>query len=188
MMAPVHTLAVDPDQRVAETYAREASRLGRFIRGRVADAEVAEEIMQDVFADWIETEQLLAPIEHIGSWLYRVARNRITDWLRRKKPERLAESEAAQEGLSAEDTLPSPEGGTEEDYEQALVWAAIEAALAELPEAQRAVFIAHEMQGKSFIELAAQSGERINTLLSRKHAAVQHLRHRLQGLYDEWDL
>jgi len=183
----VNTLAarkIDQDQRIAEAFAREAARLGQFIRGRVSDVGVAEDILQDVFSEFIEAERLVQPIEQVGAWLFRVARNRITDWFRRKKPETRAPLEAEEDGLWA-DTLPSPDAGPEALYARERMLQELVEALEDLPEGQRSAFIAHEIEGLSFRELAQRSGESVNTLLSRKHAAVQYLRKRLQAVYQD---
>ncbi len=180
-------MTVDQSRRISAAFAREASRLGRFIRSRVADAGVAEDILQDVFAELVEAERLLQPIEHIGAWLFRVARNRITDWFRRKKPEFVQALEDEDSKESWEDLLPSPEDGPEALYAREVMLNELAEAVQELPGPQRAVFIAHELDGTSFRELAEQTGESVNTLLSRKHAAVRNLRKRLQAVHDNWD-
>jgi RNA polymerase sigma factor (sigma-70 family) len=169
----------EQDRRIAEVAARERSRLLRFIRRRVADPRDAEDIVQDVFSALAETSQLLMPIEHVTAWLFRVARNRIIDGFRRKPRE---DAEVA--GL--EDLLPSPDAGPEAEYARTLLLEAIAVALDELPPEQRDVFVAHELEGRSFKELAAETGVGINTLLSRKRYAVLHLRERLRPIYDEF--
>jgi RNA polymerase sigma factor (sigma-70 family) len=166
---------------------REGSRLRNFIRRRVADPRDAEDILQDVFYKLVEANRLLMPIEHVTGWLFRVARNRITDLLRKKTPEPF--SDAAVEGEEGEllqiaDLLPSPDDGPEALYFRNLLLDELELALDELPEDQREVFIAHELEGRSFKELAAETGVSVNTLLSRKRYAVLHLRERLQRIYD----
>ena len=187
MIAYAAPMTVDQNRRVSEAFAREASRLGRFIRGRVRDAGVAEDILQDVFSELVEAERLMQPIEQIGAWLFRVARNRITDWFRRKKPESLEAHEDADTGESWEELLPSPDDGPDALYAREVMLNELTEAIQELPEPQRAVFIAHEVDGTSFRELAEQTGESVNTLLSRKHAAVRHLRKRLQAVHENWD-
>ena len=182
-------MAAEQDQRITEAIHKERRRLLRFIRRRVADAADAEDLLQDVLSELVEAERLIRPIEEISAWLFRVARNRITDRFRKKKPEPLPEGHAggdeAGEALSLEDLLPSRDAGPEAAYARGMLLDQLEAALDELPEEQRAVFIAHEWEGKSFRELAAETGVGVNTLLSRKHAAVVHLRRRLQSLYEE---
>ena len=175
---------VDQDRWISEVFAREATRLGQFIRGRVSDVGVAEDILQDVFSEFIESER---PIEQVGAWLFRVARNRITDWFRRKKPETRAPRESGEGDLSWEDTFPSPDAGPDELYARDRVLQKLAEALAELPEGQRATFIAHEFDGLSFREIAELTGESVNTLLSRKHAAVQSLRKKLRSVYADAD-
>ncbi len=185
------TLAVrkiEQDRRISEAFTREATRLGQFIRGRVSDAGVAEDILQDVFSELIEAERLVQPIEQVGAWLFRVARNRITDWFRRKKPETRAPVEAPDGDFSWEDTLPSPDAGPDAVYVRERMLQEVVEALRELPEAQRNTFIAHEIDGLSFREMAELSGESVNTLLSRKHAAVRYLRQRLHSVYEDVDI
>ena len=167
------------DQRTSEAVRREQSRLLSFIRQRVPDPIDAEDILQDVFVELAEANRLLMPIEHLTAWLFRVARNRIVDLLRRKKPER------SHEWLGFEEVLPSREAGPEALHARRALLEELAEAVDELPEEQRAVFIAHELDGKSFKEMAAESGVGINTLLSRKRYAVLHLRERLKDLHDE---
>jgi RNA polymerase sigma factor (sigma-70 family) len=186
----LNTLAaskLDQDRRIAEAFAREAGRLGQFIRRRVSDVGVAEDILQDVFSEFIQAERLVQPIGQVGAWLFRVARNRITDWFRRKKPETRAPLEAPEGTLSWEDTLASPDGGPDAMYVRSRMFDELLEALEELPDVQRDVFIAHEIEGLSFREIAKRSGDSVNTLLSRKHAAVQYLRQRLQAVHDDVD-
>jgi RNA polymerase sigma factor (sigma-70 family) len=179
---------VDQDRRISEAFAREATRLGQFIRGRVSDVGVAEDILQDVFSEFIESERQVLPIEQVGAWLFRVARNRITDWFRRKKPETHAPRADGEGDLAWEDTFASPDAGPDELYARERVRQKLLAALQELPEGQRAIFIAHEFDGLSFREIAALTGESVNTLLSRKYAAVQSLRKKLRAVYADADL
>jgi len=175
------------DQQITDVVEREQSRLRSFIRRRVPDPADAEDILQEVFFELTEANRLLMPIEHVTGWLFRVARNRITDLFRRRKPERLERAAAGgDEGATAlEDLLPSPEAGPEALYARGVLLEELELALEELPEEQRDVFIAHEWEGRSFKEIAASTGVNINTLLSRKRYAVLHLRERLQHIYDE---
>ncbi len=182
-------MAREQDQRIADVVAREQSRLRNFIRRRVPDPRDAEDILQDVFYELVEANRLLMPIEHVTGWLFRVARNRITDLFRKKKPERLGETGAADEDgerLQLEDLLPSPDAGPDALYARHVLLEALELAVGELPEEQRDVFVAHELDGRSFKEMAAQTGVSVNTLLSRKRYAVRRLRARLQSLYDEF--
>jgi RNA polymerase sigma factor (sigma-70 family) len=181
-------LLADQDRQLAGTFAREARRLRGFIRRRVADVADADDILQDVFSELIEATRLATPIEHVGAWLFRVATNRITDRFRRKSPlvesVRAADSSGGDEGNgfdSAIEAHPAAAAdGPEARYANCLLIDDLEAALAELPDAQREVFVAHELEGRSFASLAAESGTSINTLLARKRYAVLHLRHRLQ--------
>jgi RNA polymerase sigma factor (sigma-70 family) len=177
------------DERLAETIGREQGRLRNFIRRRVDDEADAEDILQDVFYELIEAYRLMKPIEQVGAWLYRVARNRIIDGFRKKKPEPFSREKApdAEEGdsLSLEEMLPSPDAGPEAAYARSILLEEIDAALDDLPEEQREVFLAHEFEGMSFKEISAELGVGVNTLLSRKHHAVLYLRRRLQAIYDD---
>ena len=183
-------MAIEQDQRISEVVKREQSRLRNFIRRRVPDPSDAEDILQDVFYELVEANRLLMPIEHVTGWLFRVARNRITDLFRKKRPESFSDSAVADENgevLEIEDLLPSPEAGPEALYSaQRLLLDELELAIDELPEEQRTVFVAHELEGHSFKEMAAETGVSVNTLLSRKRYAVLHLRERLQSVYDEF--
>ncbi len=177
----------EQDRRISEIVLEERSRLRNFIRRRVPDPADAEDIVQEVFYELVEANRLLMPIEHVAGWLFRVARNRITDLFRKKKTD--AFSDTAQENeegerLQIEDLLPSPDAGPEALYFRNVLFDELELALHELPADQREVFVAHEMQGRSFKELAAETGVNINTLLARKRYAVLHLRERLQSLHD----
>jgi RNA polymerase sigma factor (sigma-70 family) len=179
----------EQDQRVTETIARERGRLWNFIRRRIDDEGDAEDILQEVFYELIETYRLMKPVEQVGAWLFRVARNRITDLFRKRRPERFPEStriDADGRPLLFEDLLPSSDAGPDAVYARNLLLEELDAALDELPEEQRDVFIAHEIEGRSFKELAAETGLSTNTLLSRKHYAVLHLRRRLRAIYDEF--
>jgi len=179
----------EKDREITEIVAEERSRLRNFIRRRVPDPADAEDIVQEVFSELVEANRLLMPIEHVTGWLFRVARNRITDLFRRTKPETFSDREVEGEDddvLRIEDLLPSPEAGPEALYARRVLLQELEAALAELPAEQRSVFIAHELEGRSFKELAAESGVNVNTLLSRKRYAVLHLRTRLQNIHDEF--
>ena len=180
----------EQDARLTETIGRERGRLRNFIRSRVPDEADAEDVLQDVFYELIEAYRSMKPIEQVGAWLYRVARNRIIDRFRKKKPEPLSapvdpDSEDG-ESLSLEELLPSLDEGPEANYARSILFEELEAALDELPEEQREVFIAHEIQGISFKEISAETGVSISALLSRKHYAVLHLRRRLQSIYDEF--
>jgi RNA polymerase sigma factor (sigma-70 family) len=181
-------MASEQDQRISEVVKREQSRLLNFIRRRVPDPLDAEDILQDVFYRLVEANRLLMPIEHVTGWLFRVARNRITDLFRKKEPENFSEIDVPDEddGLQFEDMLPSPDAGPEALYARSLLLDEFERALAELPKDQRDVFVAHEFEGRSFNELVDETGVSLTTLLSRKHYAVLHLRERLQRAYDEF--
>jgi RNA polymerase sigma factor (sigma-70 family) len=179
----------EQNRQISEIIAEERSRLRNFIRRRVPDPADAEDIVQEVFYELVEANRLLMPIEHVTGWLFRVARNRITDLFRKKKAETF--SDRAVEGedgelLRIEDLLPSPDAGPEALYVRNVLLDELEFALDELPDEQREVFVAHELEGRSFKELSAESGVSVNTLLSRKRYAVLHLRERLQSLHDEF--
>ena len=181
-------MALDQDHRISEVVKREQSRLRNFIRRRVPDPRDVEDILQDVFYELVEANRLLMPIEHVTGWLFRVARNRITDLFRQKKPERLGDTAVADddERLQWDDLLPSPDAGPEALYARNVLLDELELSVDELPAEQRAVFVAHELEGRSFKEMAAETGVSVNTLLSRKRYAVLHLRARLQDIYDEF--
>lgn len=179
----------EQDQRISEVVKREGSRLRNFIRRRVPDPLDAEDILQDVFYKLVEANRLLMPIEHVTGWLFRVARNRITDLFRKKKPQSFADARAESESgelLQVEDLLPSPDGGPEAVYVRNILLEELELALDELPDEQREVFVGHELEGLSFKEMAEETGVSVNTLLSRKHYAVLYLRERLRSIYDQF--
>ena len=178
----------EQDRQIAETIERESARLRNFIRKRVPDREDAEDLLQDVFYELVLAYRLVKPIEQAGAWLFRVARNRIIDRFRRKKPEapHPAPEPGAVVAATLEDLLPSPDAGPEAVYARRVLLDEIDAALEELPEEQRFVFVAHELEGRTFRELAAETGVPVNTLLSRKHYAVLQLRRRLRSIYDEF--
>jgi len=169
------------NDRISDIFRREQGRLRSFVRNRVADEGDAEDILQDVFYELVETYRLMKPVEQAGAWLFRVARNRIIDLFRKKRPVQLANDG----DLSIEELLPSPDAGPEAAFARSLLWEELEAALEELPKDQRAVFIAHEIEGKSFKELSQETGVSVNTLLSRKRYAVLHLRERLKEIHDQ---
>jgi RNA polymerase sigma factor (sigma-70 family) len=182
-------MTLEQDQRISEVVKREQSRLRNFIRRRVPDPLDAEDIVQEVFYELVEANRLLMPIEHVTGWLFRVARNRITDLFRKKKPESFSDAAVAgddEELLRLEDLLPSPDAGPDALYARSVLLDELEFALDELPDEQREVFVGHELEGRSFKEMAAETGVSVNTLLSRKRYAVLHLRERLQSIYDEF--
>jgi RNA polymerase sigma factor (sigma-70 family) len=189
--ASLERMTLEQDRRIAEVVKRERSRLLNFIRRRVPDPRDAEDILQDVFYELVEANRLLMPIEHVTGWLFRVARNRITDLFRRKKPERFSdppvhgEHDEDDELLRLDDLLRSTDAGPEAVYARNLLFDALELAIGELPPEQREVFVAHELEGRSFKEMSAETGVSVNTLLSRKRYAMRHLRERLQRIYDE---
>jgi RNA polymerase sigma factor (sigma-70 family) len=178
------------DQRISEAIRRDYSGLRAFIRKRVNDQSDAEDILQDVFYELIESYRLMKPIEQVTAWLFRVARNRITDLFRRRTRDALAAGSVQVtdqgEPRTLLEELPSSEAGPDAAYARSLLIQELDEALDELPDEQREVFVAHELMGYSFKELAAQTGVSVNTLLSRKRYAVQHLRERLRSVYEEF--
>lgn len=179
-----HALSND---RISDIFQREQGRLRSFVRKRVADQSDAEDILQDVFYELVEAYRLMKPVEQAGAWLFRVARNRIVDFFRKQHAVAPASGPLTEEGdePALEELLPSPDAGPDAAYARGLLWEEIEAALEELPEEQREVFVAHEIDGRSFKELAAETGLSVNTLLSRKRYAVLYLRTRLKEINDE---
>jgi RNA polymerase sigma factor (sigma-70 family) len=185
---PNNWTVVEQDLLISQALERDQPRLRNFIRKHVADTGEAEDILQDVFYELLEAYRLMKPVEHVTAWLFRVARNRMVDLFRRKKPSSLNNPASAEEdGATLEDLLPSAEDGPDAVYARSLLLDAMEDALDELPEAQREVFIAHEMMGQSFKEISAETGLSVNTLLSRKHYAVLHLRQRLQAIHENFE-
>jgi RNA polymerase sigma factor (sigma-70 family) len=192
MDEPSSTLMTEQDRQISEIIAEERSRLRNFIRRRVPDPSDVEDIVQEVFYELVEANRLLMPIDHVTGWLFRVARNRITDLFRKQKAETFSDTAPRDFGdkdgdvLQIEDLLPSPDAGPEALYVRNVLLDELELALSELPGEQREVFVAHELEGRSFKELSEVSGVNINTLLARKRYAVLHLRERLQSIYDEF--
>ena len=179
----------EQDQRISEAIARDEPRLRNFIRRRVGDREDTEDILQDVFYELVEANRLLMPIDHVTGWLFRVARNRIIDLFRKKKPASFSEVELTNdegERLQLDDLLPSPDAGPDALYARQMLLEELELAIAELPPEQREVFVAHELEGRTFKEIAERTGVNLNTLLARKRYAVLRLRERLQDVYDEF--
>jgi RNA polymerase sigma factor (sigma-70 family) len=183
-------LVTEQDQRISEAVERDKVRLRKFIRSRVVDPGDAEDILQEVFYELVEAYRLMKPIEQVTAWLFQVARNRITDIFRKRRLETLSHDPEAppedEEPMLLNDLLPSQDAGPEAAYARSVLLDALDDALEEIPEEQRAVFMAHEIEGQSFKEIAARTGVSVNTLLSRKHYAVLHLRLRLQDIYDEF--
>jgi RNA polymerase sigma factor (sigma-70 family) len=181
-------MAQDPDQRLADVVERERSRLRGFIRRRVRNAQDVEDILQEVFAELVEANRRLMPIDHLTGWLFQVARNRITDLFRRRQPDSFSDAlidTAGGKRVRMEELLPSAEAGPDAVFARQVLVAQLQRALDELPEAQRRVFVAHEFEGRSFKEMAAETGTNVNTLLARKRYAVRHLRERLQHAFDD---
>ena len=182
-------LMTEQDRQISEVVSKQGARLRNFIRRRVPNDADAEDLLQEVFYELVEANRLLMPIEYVTGWLFQVARNRITDLFRKKKPENFSDAAVADENgelQSIEDLLPSADAGPEAAYLRNEMLEELELALAELPEEQRSVFMAHEIQGRSFKELSGETGVSMNTLLSRKRYAVLHLRERLQSIHDEF--
>jgi RNA polymerase sigma factor (sigma-70 family) len=179
---------IEQDHLISEALERDQPRLRNFIRKHVTDTSEAEDILQDVFYELLEAYRLMKPIEHVTAWLFRVARNRMVDLFRRKKPSSLNNPASLEEdGATLEDLLPSADDGPEAAYARSLLLDALDDALEEVPEAQREVFIAHELMGQSFKDISAETGLSVNTLLSRKHYAVLHLRQSLQTIYENFE-
>jgi len=180
----------DQNRRISETIAREQARLRQFIRNRVPDDGDAEDIFQEVFYELVDAYRLMKPVEQVGAWLFRVARNRIIDLFRSRRPAVLGNDSMAAtddgETHRWEDLLPSPDAGPEAAYARGVLLEELDAALEDLPEEQRDVFVAHEIEGRSFKELSEAMGVGVNTLLSRKRYAVLQLRRRLQAIYNEF--
>lgn len=183
-------MAADQDRRITDVVTRERARLRNFIRRRVPDPLDAEDILQDVFYRLVEANRLLMPIDHLTGWLFQVARNRIADFFRKKHPELVddATSSAPEDDhtLRFEELLPSPDAGPDALYARRVLLDELERAIGELPREQREVFVAHELEGRSFRELADETGININTLLARKRYAVKHLRRMLQRVHDDF--
>jgi RNA polymerase sigma factor (sigma-70 family) len=182
-------MTTEQDGRISKAVKAEGARLRNFIRKRIANEAEAEDILQEVFYEFVQTYRLMKPIEQAGAWLFRVARNRIIDRFRRSRHGHLQAELAVDETgerFALEDLLPSPDAGPEAIYARTLLIDALEDAIEELPEEQRRVFVAHEIEGRSFKDMAAETGININTLLARKRYAVRHLRRRLQSIYDEF--
>jgi len=175
------------DELIAKAFERDEPRLRSFIRRRVLDTADAEDVLQDVFYELIQAYRMMRPAEQVTAWLYRVARNRITDLFRRRKSVSLNEPVGEEDGATIEDLLPSPEAGPEAMYARGVMLEALDEALEELPAEQREVFVAHELLGRSFKEMAEETGVSVNTLLSRKRYAVLHLRERLREMYEEFE-
>jgi RNA polymerase sigma factor (sigma-70 family) len=191
------TTLTEQDREIADAVARERPRLRNFIRRRVIDQDEAEDILQDVFEELVEAWRLPDPVEQVGAWLFRVARNRIIDRFRKKKEVPLPSSADAADAGAADEgdgeyrldlTLPSADAGPEAAYARAALLDTLRAALDELPANQREVFIAHELDGRSFKEMAAATGASVNTLLARKRYAVLHLRERLRSSYEGFEI
>ena len=186
----IERMSLEQDERISDVVKRDQPRLRNFIRRRVPDPRDAEDVLQEVFYELVEANRLLMPIEHVTGWLYRVARNRITDLFRKKKPENfsdvISDGDASNEDdfLQLEDLLPSPDAGPDALYARSVLLDELEFALDELPDEQREVFVGHELEGRSFKEMSAETGVGVNTLLARKRYAVLHLRERLRGIYD----
>ncbi|HZQ20028.1 MAG TPA: RNA polymerase sigma factor [Terriglobales bacterium] len=185
----IGAMSSQQNREISEAVEQQRTRLRNFIRSRVPDPADVEDILQDVFFELVEAYRLMKPIQTLSGWLFQVARNRITDRFRKKKTEAAAEFNSVTDSdktLTIDDLLPSPDAGPEAAYARSVLLEELMDALAELPDEQRAVFIAHEIEGRSFAELAAETGESVNTLLSRKRYAVLRLRERLETIYRDF--
>jgi len=188
-MLSLDQVTAEQDQWIARAMERDGSRLRSYIRKHVVDLEAAEDILQEVFVELVEAYRLVKPIEQVSGWLFRVAKNRIIDRFRGRRLESLSQDRYGEDddgAVSLEDLLPSPDSGPEAAYARSVLLDEVDEALREMPEEQRSVFIAHEWEGYSFKELAAETGVSVNTLLSRKRYAVLHLRRRLKSIYEEF--
>ena len=185
------TLSMTAEQqsnvKIMQTFGKESKRLLNFIKQRVPTNEDAEDILQDVMYEFVNTFRVMKPVEQVASWLFTVARNRITDFYRKKRPSLLEDFTISAkddgETLSLADMLPANDGSPEAKMMSDLIMTNITESLKKLPTEQRDVFIMHELEDKSFQEIADITGANINTLLSRKRYAVMFLREELQGLY-----
>jgi RNA polymerase sigma factor (sigma-70 family) len=187
-MATLDQVTAQQDQWIEQALERDEPRLRNYIRKHVVDLATAEDILQEVFVELVETYRLVKPIEQVTGWLFRVAKNRIIDRFRGRKLESLSQAKYGdddEEAVSLEDLLPAPDAGPEAAYVRSVLLEEIDAALQEMPPEQRSVFIAHEWEGYSFKELSAETGVSVNTLLSRKRYAVLHLRRRLRSIHEE---
>jgi RNA polymerase sigma factor (sigma-70 family) len=183
--------AVTDDDAIAETIRREQPRLRAWLRRQLPEAQDIEDILQDAFYELVIASRLVEPVRNAGAWLFTIVRNRVTDRHRRRSHRagtpylNVAGSEDTEELGTLDDLLPDAEADPERACMRARLVLALEDALRELPEDQRAVFVAHEVDGLSFKAIAQASAAGINTLLWRKHAAVKALRMRLQSVHDE---
>src|ERR1700712_4049815 len=186
---PTGPIIIESDNEITATVLRERSKLGNFIRRRVRDPSDAEDILQDVLHEFVRAYRLPEPIEQVSAWLFRVARNRIIDRFRKKREQPLGETDdEADDDYRLDLALPAQDSGPEASYARTVLLTALQEAIDELPANQRDVFIAHELEGRGFKELALATGVSINTLLARKRYAVLHLRTRLQPVYDDLDI
>lgn len=177
------------ERRLSKVIGRESARLRNFLRGRLPNEADVEDLLQDVFADLVEADALVEPVRQVSAWLFRVARNRLIDRFRKKRPKTVPIGTSAEEeppGMFLEEWLPSPEAGPEANFARGILLEELFAALDELPPEQREIFVAHELDGRSFKELAKRTGLSVNTLLSRKRYAVMQLRERLRDIYLEF--
>jgi RNA polymerase sigma factor (sigma-70 family) len=188
-MPSLDQVTAQQNQWIAQAMERDEPRLRNYIRKHVVDLEAAEDILQEVFVELVEAYRLLKPIEHVTSWLFRVAKNRIIDRFRGRKLESLSQPKYGNDdegAVSLEDLLPAPDSGPEAAYARSVLLEEIDAALQEMPPEQRSVFVAHEWEGYSFKELSAETDVSVNTLLSRKRYAVLYLRRRLRAIHEEF--
>jgi RNA polymerase sigma factor (sigma-70 family) len=184
------------NSRIAAAVAEQGPRLRAFVRRQVADLSEVDDIVQETFLELVSAYRLLQPVEHLAAWLLRVARNRIIDRFRARSRQaspgeasgRDSVGSAVEPSRVLEQWLAADDGGPESAYVRGVLADELIAAVDELPAEQRDVFLAHELDGRSFKQLRAETGIGINTLLGRKHAAVRHLRRRLEDIRSEFDI
>jgi RNA polymerase sigma factor (sigma-70 family) len=184
--AAPHAPPAEADGRVREAFREVGPRLRSWLRRQLAQRTDVEDLLQDVFCEFVLAQRALEPISDAAAWLFHVARNRLIDHARRRQTRAAVMVDSDDDALALQDLLPDPRGGPDAQYARHVLMAELEEALGELPAAQRSVFIAHELEGRSFAELAESTGESVNTLLARKHRAVRALRARLQEVHDDW--
>ena len=186
-------MTAEQNDAIRETVVREQKRLFNFIRNRVPEEEDAEDILQDVFYQLVQSYRIAEPIEQLSAWLFTVARNKITDWFRKKKAEPISklatasyDDEDETNRVNLAELLPDNSDGPEALHARKIILSELEEAIDELPEEQREVFVMHEIEDRSFKEISELTGESVNTLLSRKRYAVLYLRKRLREMYNEF--
>lgn len=184
------TMADQSNPKIIATFSKESKRLLNFIKQRVPTTEDAEDILQDVMYEFVNSFRVMKPVEQVASWLFTVARNRITDFYRKKRPDLLEDQivyfrNDDGDNLNLSDMLPAKDGTVESKMMSDLILKTLTESLQKLPKEQREVFMMHEMEDKSFQEISEITGANVNTLLSRKRYAVLFLREELRSLYTE---